>query len=142
MLELIRQWLEAGVMEKGKLREIVMGTPQGGVNRGCGMPKDIIVLRKGGETLMGDILQDRFTIVSDGLGPVTRRQKEIAWIIFELYGKGGDQMMLHNHTQFNGKMQDGSIEVKLDPSGEVHKIPTEKIRTLKFDFFEPWAKDS
>lgn len=31
VLKLIRQWLEAGVMEEGKLRTSVMGTPQGGV---------------------------------------------------------------------------------------------------------------
>lgn len=31
VLKLIRQWLEAGVMEEGKVRAPVMGTPQGGV---------------------------------------------------------------------------------------------------------------
>lgn len=31
VLKLIRQWLEAGVMEEGKLRASTMGTPQGGV---------------------------------------------------------------------------------------------------------------
>ena len=31
MLKLLRQWLEAGVMEDGAVRETVTGTPQGGV---------------------------------------------------------------------------------------------------------------
>ena len=31
MLKLVRKWLEAGVMEEGRLRETVTGTPQGGV---------------------------------------------------------------------------------------------------------------
>jgi RNA-directed DNA polymerase len=31
VLKLVRKWLEAGVMEEGRLRETVMGTPQGGV---------------------------------------------------------------------------------------------------------------
>jgi RNA-directed DNA polymerase len=31
VLKLIRQWLEAGVMEDGKVRETLAGTPQGGV---------------------------------------------------------------------------------------------------------------
>src|SRR5579885_2765587 len=31
MLKLIRQWLEAGVMEDGTVRETLAGTPQGGV---------------------------------------------------------------------------------------------------------------
>ena len=30
--KLIRQWLEAGVMEDGTVRETLAGTPQGGVN--------------------------------------------------------------------------------------------------------------
>jgi hypothetical protein len=32
VLKLIRQWLEAGVMEDGTVRETLAGTPQGGVN--------------------------------------------------------------------------------------------------------------
>jgi RNA-directed DNA polymerase len=31
VLKLVRKWLEAGVMEEGRLRETVTGTPQGGV---------------------------------------------------------------------------------------------------------------
>ena len=31
VLKLIRQWLEAGVMEDGTVRETLAGTPQGGV---------------------------------------------------------------------------------------------------------------
>lgn len=31
MLKLVRQWLQAGVMEEGRYRETVSGTPQGGV---------------------------------------------------------------------------------------------------------------
>jgi len=31
MLKLVRKWLETGVMEEGRLRETVAGTPQGGV---------------------------------------------------------------------------------------------------------------
>lgn len=31
VLKLIRQWLKAGVMEEGKVRDTVLGTPQGGV---------------------------------------------------------------------------------------------------------------
>ena len=31
VLKLVRQWLEAGVMEEGQARETVAGTPQGGV---------------------------------------------------------------------------------------------------------------
>src|ERR1700756_5983793 len=31
VLKLIRQWLEAGVMEDGMVRETLAGTPQGGV---------------------------------------------------------------------------------------------------------------
>jgi retron-type reverse transcriptase len=31
VLKLIRQWLEAGVMEDGSVRETLAGTPQGGV---------------------------------------------------------------------------------------------------------------
>ena len=31
VLKLVRRWLEAGVMEEGRLRETVAGTPQGGV---------------------------------------------------------------------------------------------------------------
>ncbi len=35
VLRLIRQWLEAGVMEDGTVRETLAGTPQGGVMRLC-----------------------------------------------------------------------------------------------------------
>jgi RNA-directed DNA polymerase len=31
VLKLIRQWLEAGVMEDGTVRQTLAGTPQGGV---------------------------------------------------------------------------------------------------------------
>ena len=35
VLKLIRQWLEAGVMEDGTVRETLAGTPQGGVMTPC-----------------------------------------------------------------------------------------------------------
>ena len=31
VVKLLRQWLKAGVMEEGKVRTTILGTPQGGV---------------------------------------------------------------------------------------------------------------
>lgn len=97
------------------------------------MDKDVLIFKKGPENLIGDILDQEFTIDSENMGKVTRRQQDIAWLIFDLYAdeNAPDQMMLHKTDQFVGKILNKSVRIRVD--GEERDIPTSKIRSIMFD---------
>jgi hypothetical protein len=99
------------------------------------MPKDLVLFRRHGAQIIGDILEDKFSFNDDNVGRVTHRQREISHIAFEEYSNK-DEMRLLNHTLYVGKVLTKSITIAVEGSNQQVKVETGKIKLIQFDFLE------
>ena len=74
------------------------------------MLKDLILFRRYGRQIVGDIVEDKFVFHDDEVGSVTHRQAEISYITLSAYGNK-DEMKLVNPTTYVGKVLTDSIAI-------------------------------
>lgn len=97
------------------------------------MLKDLILFRRYGRQIVGDILEDKFVFQDDDVGSVTHRQAEISYITLTAYGNK-DEMRLVNPTTYVGKVLTDSISIILAGSSQRVTAEMSKIKLIKFNW--------